>query len=78
MEDAVERQRQLTRQRLEARRRKREDQQYEEDIAASIVTMAEKRSALIREKTMMRRAGHKDTVGCAVVLRWLSRIFFGG
>ena len=63
MEDAVERQRQLTRQRLEARRRKREDQQYEEDIAASIVTMAEKRSALIREKTMMRRAGHKDTVG---------------
>lgn len=62
MEDAVERQRQLTRQRLEARRRKREDQQYEEDIAASIVTMAEKRSALIREKTMMRRAGHKDTL----------------
>lgn len=78
MEDAVERQRQLTRQRLEARRRKREDQQYEEDIAASIVTMAEKRSALIREKTMMRRAGHKDTVGSAVVLRALSMIFFFG
>lgn len=62
MEDAVEKHRQLARQRLEARRRKREDQQYEEDMAASIVTMAEKQFALIREKTMMRRAGAKDTV----------------
>lgn len=62
MADAVERQRQLTRQRLEARRRKREEQQYEEDMAASIVTMAEKQFALIREKTMLKRAGAKDTV----------------
>lgn len=62
MADAVERQRQLTRQRLEARRKKREEQQYEEDMAASIVTMAEKQFALIREKTMLKRAGAKDTV----------------
>lgn len=62
MEEAVERQREMTRKRLEARRRKREEQQYEEDMAASIVTMAEKQFALIREKTMMRRAGHKDTL----------------
>ena len=62
MEAAVERQRQMTRQRLEAKRRKREEQQYEEDMAASIVTMAEKQFALIREKTMMKRAGQKDTV----------------
>ena len=62
MEEAVERQRQMTRQRLEAKRRKRDEQQYEEDMAASIVTMAEKQFALIREKTMMKRAGHKETV----------------
>ena len=62
MADAVERQRQMTRQRLEAKRRKREEQQYEEDMAASIVTMAEKQFALIREKTMLRREGQKDTV----------------
>lgn len=62
MADAVERQRQLTRQRVEARRKKREEQQYEEDMAASIVTMAEKQFALIREKTMLKRAGAKDTV----------------
>lgn len=68
MADAVERQRQLTRQRLEARRRKREEQQYEEDMAASIVTMAEKQFALIREKTMLKRAGAKDTVKLKLIL----------
>jgi len=62
MADAVEKQRQMTRQRLEEKRRKREEQQYEEDMAASIVTMAEKRNALIREKTMLRREGHKDAL----------------
>ena len=31
-------------------------------MAASIVTMAEKQFALIREKTMLKRAGAKDTV----------------
>lgn len=67
MADAVERQRQMTRQRLEAKRRKREEQQYEEDMAASIVTMAEKQFALIREKTMLRREGQKDTVS----VEWL-------
>ena len=67
MEEAVEKQRQITRQRLEARRRKREEQQYEEDIAASIVTMAEKQFALIREKTMMKRAGQKDTVSLGFI-----------
>ena len=66
MVDAVERQRQMTRQRLEAKRRKREEQQYEEDMAASIVTMAEKQFALIREKTMLRREGQKDTVSVAI------------
>ena len=68
MADAVERQRQLTRQRLEARRKKREEQQYEEDMAASIVTMAEKQFALIREKTMLKRAGAKDTVKLKLIL----------
>ncbi|RMX39987.1 hypothetical protein pdam_00022972 [Pocillopora damicornis] len=58
----VERQRNMVRQRLEAKRRKREEQQYEEDMAASIVTMAEKQFALIREKTMLRREGQKDTL----------------
>ena len=66
MADAVEKQRQMTRQRLEAKRRKREEQQYEEDMAASIVTMAEKQFALIREKTMLRREGQKDTVSMAI------------
>ena len=65
----MERQRQMTRQRLEEKRRKREEQQYEEDMAASIVTMAEKRNALIREKTMLRREGHKDAV--SVELLWI-------
>lgn len=69
MADAVEKQRQMTRQRLEEKRRKREEQQYEEDMAASIVTMAEKRNALIREKTMLRREGHKDAV--SVELLWI-------
>ena len=64
----MERQRQMTRQRLEAKRRKREEQQYEEDMAASIVTMAEKRNALIREKTMLRREGHKDAVSVELLL----------
>lgn len=68
MADAVERQRQMTRQRLEEKRRKREEQQYEEDMAASIVTMAEKRNALIREKTMLRREGHKDAVSVELLL----------
>ena len=62
MADDVERQRNMVRQRLETKRRKREEQQYEEDMAASIVTMAEKQFALIREKTMLRREGQKDTV----------------
>ncbi|PFX16028.1 hypothetical protein AWC38_SpisGene19720 [Stylophora pistillata] len=58
----IERQRNMVQQRLEAKRRKREEQQYEEDMAASIVTMAEKQFALIREKTMMRREGQKETL----------------
>ena len=62
----------MTRQRLEARRRQREEQQYEEDVAASIVTMAEKQFALIREKTMLKRAGAKDTVS---ILDKYRRIF---
>ena len=72
----MERQRKMTQQRLEARRRKREEQQYEEDMAASIVTMAEKQFALIREKTMMRREGQKDTV--SLELLWLPQRGGGG
>ena len=64
----------MTRQRLEARRRKREEQQYEEDVAASIVTMAEKQFAMIREKTMLRRAGHKDTVSQRFKQRYSCRL----
>ena len=66
----MEKQRQMTRQRLEAKRRKREEQQYEEDMAASIVTMAEKQFALIREKTMLRREGQKDTVSNGNRTEW--------
>ena len=62
MAETVERQRRMMQQRLEAKRRKREEQQYEEDMAVSIVTMAEKQFALIREKTMLKREGQKDTV----------------
>lgn len=75
MADAVERQRQMTRQRLEAKRRKREEQQYEEDMAASIVTMAEKQFALIREKTMLRREGQKDTVSVEWLLEQDGKFF---
>lgn len=37
-------------------------------MAASIVTMAEKQFALIREKTMLKRAGAKDTVKLKLIL----------
>lgn len=62
MQQDIDRQRRLARERLEARRRKRDEQQYEEDVAVSIVTMAEKQFAMVREKTMLRRHEAKDTV----------------
>ena len=62
MQQDIERQRRMARERLEARRRKREEQQYEEDVAASIVTMAEKQFAMVREKTMLKRDEAKDSV----------------
>ncbi|XP_032219683.2 trichohyalin [Nematostella vectensis] len=58
----IERQRRLAKERLEARRRKRDEQQYEEDMAVSIVTMAEKQFAMIREKTMMNKEAAQDTL----------------
>ena len=60
--DASERQRRIMREKLESKRRKREEALYEEDMAASIVTMAERQFALMREKTMLKKEGQKDTV----------------
>ena len=60
--DAGERQRRMVQAKLERRRHKRSEAQYEEDMAASIVNTAERQFALMREKTMLRKEGEKDTV----------------
>ena len=66
MNEALQRQRNLARAKLEAKRRKRDDKQYEEDIAASLLMMAERESSLVREKTMIQRTkqGESVSIGC--------------
>lgn len=62
MNATLEHQRNLAKAKLEARRRRREDKRYEEDIATSLLMMAEKESSLAREKTMIQRSKQGESV----------------
>ena len=62
MNATLEHQRNLANAKLEARRRRREDKRYEEDIATSLLMMAEKESLLVREKTIIQRSKQGESV----------------
>ena len=48
--------------RLEEKRKKRDDKDYEADMAVALIAMTEKRSAMVREKTLAVQGAQKDSV----------------
>eukprot|EP00794_Sanderia_malayensis_P006079 gene6079-6782_t len=59
---SIEKQRADAKRRLEEKRKKRDEKQYEEDIAMSIITAANARSDMIREKTTLQKKTQKDSL----------------
>lgn len=62
MQEQINRQRELALQRLAHKRRKREDKEYESDLAMAVITKASKAGALLREKTMALQGAQKYSV----------------
>lgn len=58
----MNRQRELALQRLAHKRRKREDKEYESDLAMAMIMNASKTGALLREKTMALQGAQKYSV----------------
>ena len=62
IQNQVERQKEIAKQRLAEKRRKRDDKEYEGDLASAMIANAQKRSAMMREKTMAMQGAQKDSV----------------
>merc|ERR1712025_270247 len=53
LQDDISRQREIAQQRLQEKLRRRDDKQYEEDMVANMLAIAEQRSSMQREKTII-------------------------
>ena len=63
MQESIQKQRDANKRRLEERRRKRDEKQYEEDLALSIISSADKSFNLMKEKSSQQKAKQHDSVG---------------
>ena len=70
MQASIEKQREANKRRLEERRRKRDEKQYEEDYALSIISSADRSFHMMQEKSSQQKAKQHDSV-------WLSYVFIG-
>jgi c-di-GMP-binding flagellar brake protein YcgR len=66
LEESFEKQRNLAKAKLEARRHARDEKEYEEMAAAEFLKMSERTETLIREKTFEERSKHQNVVGVFV------------
>ena len=62
VQDSIERQREAAKRRIEEKRRKRDEKQYEEDLALSILSTADKNLVLKREKTTLQKSKQSSSV----------------
>ena len=61
---SIERQREAAKRRIEEKRRKRDEKQYEEDLALTILSDANQNFKMMREKSTLQKSKQHDTVSC--------------
>eukprot|EP00111_Clytia_hemisphaerica_P002852 TCONS_00008039-protein len=62
LQDQIEKQRQRAKERMLEKRRKRDEKEFESDMASAMIVNAQKRSNMLREKTMAMQGAQKDSL----------------